>query len=371
MSGGMSGGTSGDVSGGTSTAVDPADPVASPRPRAATDRGHLLRAELGRLRRRRLVIAFVVLAVLALLAAMALVFATHDQDISGARAEAMQRAQRDLAANQEYRTQCLADPTIPDADKQNGACGPEEQSVDDFVYVEDPRFVAATGLPAIAIGVAVVGALLGAMIGATAVGADWSSRAMVTLITWEPRRLRLFGTRLLAISLFVAGVAVVTQAIALGLGALTVSLRGTWTSPPLDPNGWGIPEQHFWRDLLSLQARGVLVVVLAAVLAASIAMLTRHTAGLLGVLLGWFVVVENAVRALFYDRGWPRWLVIENITAFLVPRGQRFQFGETFDRGQYVPRVVHVSNLEALLYLGLVTAVFVVIAGALLRRRDL
>ena len=115
----------------------------------------------------------------------------------------------------------------------------------------------------------------------------------------------------------------------------------------------------------------MLVVVLAAVLAASIAMLTRHTAGLLGVLLGWFVVVENAVRALFYDRGWPRWLVIENITAFLVPRGQRFQFGETFDRGGYVPRYVHVSNVEALLYLGLVTAVFVVIAGALLRRRDL
>src|SRR4029079_4712807 len=131
--------------------------------------------------------------------------------------------------------------------------------------------------------------------------------------------------------------AVVAQALGLALGALTVQLRGTWSSPPEQRSRWSIPDEHFWRDLLSLQARGVLVVVLAAVLAGSIAMLTRHTAGLLGVLLGWLILVENAVRALFYNRGWPRWLVVENITAFLMPGGMRFQFGQTLERGEYVP----------------------------------
>ncbi|WP_426565182.1 hypothetical protein ACPPVT_02615 [Angustibacter sp. McL0619] len=348
------------------------DPLTSPRPRAATGSGHLLRAELGRLRRRRLVGALLAVGALALLASLTAVYFTHSQDIANARAKAQVQAQRDFAQQKEFRDQCLADPNISDDDKTAGACGPSEP--DASIYFSDPRLHADDGLPIISIAVAVAGALLMALVGATAVGADWASRAIVTLITWEPRRLRLYGTRLLAVAILAAVVGVVTQAVGLGLGALAVSQRGTWD--PREPSQFGDPalihQAHFWRDLLSLQGRGVLLVVLTAVLAAAVTMLARHTAALLGLMFAWFVLAENAVRILFGDRGWPRWLLSNNVIAFLKPGGLAMVVGtERQPDGGVLQRTVLVSNLDALAYLGILTAVFVVLAGALLRRRDL
>lgn len=352
------------------------------RPRAATRSGRPLRAELGRLSRRRLVLALVALGLLALLAALTLVFLTHDQDLAGAHAKAVAAAAQQERDQATYRQQCLADPNIPQADKDAGACGPAGPTpVEPFF--RDPRLRADVGLPLIAIGVAVGGALLAALIGATGVGADWSSRAMITLLTWEPRRLRLLGTRFAAIALFVGVLGVAVQALGLGLGALVVTTRGTWqpSGAAVAPDGAGgaadagaqpgglVPPAHFWRDLLSLELRGVALMVLAAVLAAAVTTLTRHTGGLLAIAFAWFAVAENAVRLLFADRGWPRWLVSQNIAAFLVPGGLTMPAGTSLSRtGQLVARTVLVSNLDALLYLGGLTGVALLLAAVAVRR---
>lgn len=346
------------------------------RPRAATRRGSLLRAELGRLRHRRFVLLLLGLAALALLVSMAAVFFTHSKDLAGARAQAVAQAEQATREQQRFLPQCLQDPTIPPESREQ-ACGvgftptPEE-------FYNDPRLRADAGLPVIAIAIAVGGAFVAALVGATAVGADWASRAIVTLLTWEPRRVRLLGTRFAALALFTAAVAVVGQAVGLGLGALTVTLRGTWAGTPGPTDG--APYQQpaligaadFWRDLLSLQGRGVALMVTAAVLAAAVTSLTRHTGGMLGAAFAWFAVVENAVRIAFGQRGWGRWLISENVVAFLNPGGLQVPAGRAVGRdGQIAERTVLVSNLDALAYLGGLTAVCVVIAVVLLRRRDL
>lgn len=353
----------------------PIDAVSDPGPRAATGKGSLLGAELGRLRRRRLVITLVVLAFVGLVVAMAALFVTHSTDIAGARADAAAMAQEQAAANREFEAQCLQDPGMPQADKDAGACSAGGTAAD---FYQDPRFFADQGLPTIALGVGVAGALVMALIGATAVGADWSSRAIITLITWEPRRLRLIGTRLAAIGIVGAVLGVVAQALALGLGALVVQLRGTWAATPPPPADGAyyysqplIGQAHFWRDLVSTQARGVVLMILVAVLAAAITTVARHTAGLLGIFFAWFAVVENVVRAVGSDRGWPRWLLTENVVAFLVPGGQHMQVGTRVTANGPEPREVLVSNLDALLYLGIITVVVALLAGLLLRRRDL
>ena len=64
----------------------------SSRPVAATSRGSLLASELDRLRHRRLVTALVLLGLVALLATMAAIFATHGTDVEGAHARARQLA---------------------------------------------------------------------------------------------------------------------------------------------------------------------------------------------------------------------------------------------------------------------------------------
>lgn len=366
----------------TSTTSPTADLGSAPR--AATGRPHPLRSELSRLRHRRLVLLVVGLGFAALVAAMVIVFFTHSTDVAGARQKATVAAQQAAADQAQYRQECLADPSIPQADKDNGACGPEDSGPTAQDLYQDPRLRADVGLPAIAIGVAVGGALVAALVGATGVGADWSSRTIITLLTWEPRRIRLLGRRHLAIAIAVAAIGVVGQLVGLALGAVVVATRGTWdhlygaasASVGYQPAPL-IPAGHFWRDLVSLQVRGVVLMVVVAVLAAAVTTVTRHTGGTLGIAFAWFAVVENAVRIVFSQRGWPRWLVTENVVAFLSPGGQRMIAGSPAsgsgssmgpDDGG---RTVLVSNLDALLYLGVLTAVALVLAGVLLRRRDL
>src|SRR5690606_17959240 len=108
--GGPMSGTSESQVPAASTAADDdgATVVRSPRPGPATWRGSLLLAELGRLRHRRLVQALLLLGVLALLAGMAVTFATHSTDLSGARAEARQMAAQVASDNRRYEQECLA-----------------------------------------------------------------------------------------------------------------------------------------------------------------------------------------------------------------------------------------------------------------------
>jgi hypothetical protein len=343
------------------------------RPASATGRGSLLAAELGRLARRRLVLSLVGLALAGLVVGLAVVFATHSTDLAGARADAARQAQEMTTQQREAEAACRQDTSIPAAEREQacsfGSVAPED------VY-SDPRFFAETGLPIVVMAVGVAGALVAALVGATAVGADWSSRAIITLLTWEPRRLRLLGSRLAAIALTTAAVGLLAQALALGLGALTVQLRGSWGAPPTsdtagDPGTAFLPHATFWRDLLSLQLRGVVLMVLAAVLAASVTAVTRHTGGLLGLMFAWFAVAENAVRVLGADRGWSRWLVTENVLAFLWPGGQQLPAGGRVTADGVEQGTVLVSNLDALLYLGVLVAAATAIAGVLLRRRDL
>jgi hypothetical protein len=359
-----------------STAADDdgATAVRSPRPGPATWRGSLLLAELGRLRHRRLVQALLLLGVLALLAGMAVTFATHSTDLSGARAEARQMAAQVASDNRRYEQECLANPDIPQSDKDNGACAFGEVSEENFY--QDPRFRADPGLPTVALGVGIGGALVATLLSATGVGADWSSRGIITLLTWEPRRLRFLGTRLLAIALYVALAGLLAHAVALGLGALTVQLRGSWErSTPADPQSGPVlgmlSPDRFWPQLVSLQVRTVAVMVLVALMAAALASVFRSTGGVLGVAFGWFAVVEVVVHATLGDRGIVRFMMLDNLAAALTPGGTDLYLGQQLTEKGMVQRVVHLSNGDGLLFLTAVAAALCVLAAVMLRRRDL
>lgn len=357
-----------DLSTGSVT-VRAAEPL-SPRPAAATTRGSLFLSELNRLRRRRLVLALVLLGVVALLVAIVTIFATHSTDVAAARADAQRQAQQATQEQLVYQRQCESDPSMPQADKDAGACAPWQPTADDFF--SDPRFVAQDGLPMVALGIGVAGALLAALLAATATGADWSSRSIITLLAWEPRRLRFLAMRMLAIAIFVAVVGVLAQALALGLASLVVELRGTWhmTSRPSEGSSLLSPP-HFWSQLVGLQLRTVAIMVLVSLMSAALATVFRSTGGVLGVAFGWFAVVEVAGHALFGETRVVRYLLTENLGAALLPGGSDLYIGQQLTANGMAPRVVHLSNGDGLLYLVVLAALLCVLAGALLRRRDL
>ncbi len=345
----------------------------SARPRAATSAGSLLGAELARLRHRRLVLALLLLGLAGLLAALTAVFLTHDRDVAAARASAQTQYERTVRDQTTFAQQCRADPAVPDA-QQETVCPPaNDPSLTPEVFFRDPRLRADQGLPAIALGVSVAGALLMGLVAATAVGADWSSRAIITLLTWQPRRLRFLATRFAAIGVLAVLVGVVGQSLGLGLGLLTVATRGTFETGPVQDGGppaFGAGG-HLWRDLLLLQGRGVLLTVLAAVIAAAIATITRSTGGFLGAALGWFVVVEIAAQGVLgsVSPGLTRWTLTQNVAALLTPGGTTVLSATPVD-GVATP-TVHLSNLDGAWHLAALALLVSALAALLLRRRDL
>jgi hypothetical protein len=346
----------------------------SPRPVASPSRRSLLLAELSRLRHRRLVAALLLLGLATIVAAMGVVFATHTTDVAAAHAKAQQQLAEETKNQQVYEQQCLSDPGLPQSEKDDGAC--DMGTLTEDLFFVDPRFKADPGLPMVAIGIGVGGALLAALLAATGAGADWSSRSIITLLTWEPRRLRFLGTRLAAIAIFTAVVGVAAQVLGLGLGALTVQLRGTWQDAP--PPGPDLPYDagmlaagRFWPQLLTLQLRTVLVMVLVGLVSAALATALRSTGGVLGVAFGWFAVVEVGVHAVFGDRSVVRYLLTENLAAALIPGGNDLYIGQQLTANGMEPRLVHLSNGAGLLYLLVMAGALCVAAAVMLRRRDL
>jgi len=130
--------------------------------------------------------------------------------------------------------------------------------------------------------------LLGVALAASLGGADWSAGTMTTLLTWEPRRVRVLLVRALVVALSVAFVTLLLQAILFGSFSLAVALRGTSLGAP--------------SGLLGTAALTGLRVSTVAVgfglVALAIATIGRSTVAALGVLFGYLVLVEGVIAGL-------------------------------------------------------------------------
>jgi ABC-2 type transport system permease protein len=343
--------------------------ITTARPVVATGRSSLLRAELARLRFRRLVVATIAIALLLVVALGLVNFFTHSKDLAAARTQAASMA----ATQQKQMLESYRDCKLGKFGQDQNQCGPdpsnEQLTTDQFMI--DPRFFADIGLPEVALATSALTVLAATLLGATAVGADWSSRTVITLLTWQPRRSRFLATRLVAVGMVTAAVAILAQAMTFGLGWLTVTLRGTWEASPHDP---AVPPPTLWPDLLWAQGRGVLLAVLAAVGAAAVTSLLRHTGGLLGLAFAWSAVIESVLRVFLVDKAWNRWLITEQVMSFLTIGGKTFTenlTGNNQPDSTFTPPMHLVTNLDALTYLTILIATCVALATLVLRRRDL
>lgn len=148
-----------------------------------------------------------------------------------------------------------------------------------------------------------IGGLLG---GASMVGADWRFGTMSTLLTWEPRRVRLAVARFTAVFVLAFAIGLALQALLVG-GVLPAFLANGITEGA--DAGWA------W-SLVSGMVRMQLLVGFAALLGAAVAMLGRNTAAALGAGFAYMIVGENLVRAW---KPWLRpWLLAENAYIFLA-----------------------------------------------------
>jgi len=326
-------------------------------------RGSLLRAETHRFLSRRFIRWLLLLALVAYALLMTFVGLTQFAKTDASRlADAQRRADVAVAETRGFYEQCLEDPNRPAAVPVEEFCGPPpEESLAATDFLEPPPFLLAEQLDEGALALGVVSAMLAFLVGATYVGAEWSSKSMVALLFWEPRRLRVMGVKLGVTAAAAAVLAVVVQVLWWATAELLAATRGARGRFPAD----------FWPDLFGQQARTVLFAVLAALLGFGIANLVRNTGAALGVGFVYFAVVETAVR-LFRPR-WQEWLLTDNAAALLLPDGGTIYVYEDMAPGEDVQQATEIvmSNVHGGLVLGIVTAVVVVLGVALFKRRDL
>jgi len=189
------------------------------------------------------------------------------------------------------------------------------------------------------------------------IAAEFSTGAIGNWLTFAPRR-----TRVLLSKLFAAAVATIPYAAA----GLAIVIGGSW----LIYNHFGEAAGGF-GDTWAVAGRVLALSVVVALLGAALGTLSRHTAGALGIFLGWVVLVEailvNIVSSL------KPWSVINNITAWVNGGTQYYVDSCTStSSGQVCTSIAkEISQTHGALVVGGLTALLVVAALLVFRRRDI
>jgi ABC-type transport system involved in multi-copper enzyme maturation permease subunit len=206
-----------------------------------------------------------------------------------------------------------------------------------FAYVDLIDWLEGTG------GFAIV---IAWVIGASFIGAEWQKGTMTTLLTWEPRRVRVALAKVLACALAVAGISLALQAF-LALVLLPAGLGGSMDGT----------NSEWLREAVGIWLRAGAGAAIFGALAFSVAEVGRSTGAALGFGFAYFAVAEAFIRA--WRPRWSPWLFGDNIVVLIT--------GQSEDAAV---ELAGRSPLEAgVILLSYATLAFAV-ATALFQRRD-
>ncbi len=128
-----------------------------------------------------------------------------------------------------------------------------------------------------------MGGLIG---GAGVVGGEWKSGSIATMLTWEPRRVRVLGARLAAIGLWSFVLAVFLQLLQLLAFLPSAMLHGSTAG--LDA--------AYALEVFAAVVRIAAITAFAAVLGGCLASISRSTAGAILAVWIWLALVESILR---------------------------------------------------------------------------
>lgn len=317
----------------------------------------LVLAELGRLRSRRvaLVAAVIVLAGVGLFQ-----LAVADEVTPPSASQVAEQRQYYDQAHQQWEQSHV---------EEEKACQDQGGSVSDCALPEPtPADYALTAsafadvAPAAVQLSAYVTLLAAFLVGASFIGAEYSTGSLANWLTFVPRRLHVYGSKLLAVVMASAVAGAVSNFLMVGLVVLLTRVHGGGLV------GLG--------SAAATAGRAIPIAVLAGVAGFVFALLTRHTVAALGIALG-YVVLSAVVGSLAANAdgplGWlPPWLPEKNLDAFLQHGSTYYQYVQTV-----TPQGVSGDSVEKHLTFGhsalywAVLLVAAVVSGALVfRRRD-
>ena len=194
----------------------------------------LYRAETRRLVKRRFTRWFVLGTLLVLVAVAVGTLLTNQklgpEQFAQAKAAARQDFEQSRAGAERMIKDCEAARGTPEAQRYPANCeglsAPTEDSFRPEWYLP-ATFTFKDKFPDMVTALAGLLALVGFVIGASFVGAEWSSGGMMNLLLWRPQRLRVLTTKLAAFLVGLVGLAVVLSALWTGIFLLIAQARGS------------------------------------------------------------------------------------------------------------------------------------------------
>ena len=324
----------------------------------------LLSVEFRRFFARRLTRWAGVVLLLGIAAAGIGTFATSSKDVAAAHRSAQRHYEAFLQDQQAFRTDCLAHTPPDQVDQQ---CPPDESGATVENFYSDPRFSFHDHVGDLLTTGCVIGSLLGLILAASVIGAEWQAGTFASLLTWEPRRMRVAAAKVTAVVVGSLAIATVATALLLGVESLVAATHGTFTTVLREAR----PQPHFAKQTWALAGRAALVVMLVSGIGAALALLLRHTVAALGVAIGYLIVGEGIIGSLRHGDV-RHHLLQSRLDAllhgryewFIPTRGPDGSVGFSSDH----LAVVHALNagIEALIFVALLYAV----ALTILQRRD-
>jgi ABC-2 type transport system permease protein len=349
----------------------------------------LLNVELSRLFSRRLVRVLAIVGLLGFLAVDGLIAARSNTDTASAHARA------DVVVQSQYQN-CLTQvgatngrgPTKADCENQLPAAqlknclaavaaegnptGPgritREQCIrNSDPYFQDPRFHFAEQASNLFVAAAFIFMMLGLLIGASFIGAEWQAGTFASLLTWEPRRQRVLAAKLMAAVIGVELMAIPLTGALVGGAAIAANFRGTMDGTTM----------YLVGELGVMAARVFGLVALFTLIGAALASFTRHTVAAVAV-VGGYLVVGELIGAIV-SPWWRNHSLGAQITAVIQGRYVYYvnpPGGVEMSSPAGVAGTVRWNGEHYLhaggasIILGLLTLVLIAIASITLRRRD-
>ncbi|MFC0623580.1 ABC transporter permease subunit [Kribbella deserti] len=224
-----------------------------------------------------------------------------------------------------------------------------------------PETVFSEALPSYLLGGSYLLIFVAFLLGAGFIGAEFSSGSIGSWLTFEPRRLRVYASKLLA---------AFNGVIPLALGFFALLVAGAWVV--IDRNGRtaGMTAER-WGDFAEAGLRITVLTAVVAALGVVVGGLFRHTAAALGLAMVYLVVVEGMLGQLLTNQ--QPWLLRLNLDSW-INHGTTYyvQKCAPVEGGGYGCDSVlkHLSFGHSALYLAVLTAALVALGAIVFRRRD-
>ncbi|MEH0841280.1 ABC transporter permease subunit [Micromonospora sp. CPCC 205711] len=271
----------------------------------------LYRTELRRLIKRRFTRWMSLAGLLVLIAVLAGVFLTNDKVGPAEQARAERQAEqqyretvraveREKVACQEAKASGKANDRFPPDCEM---ITPPPREAFDAQWFLPSTFDFRRGFEETITAFTAILALVGFVVGASFVGAEWSTGGMMNLLLWRPRRLTVLLTKLAAL---LTGLVTLTLATA-ALWTLGFWLIGTFRGTTAKMTA-GV-----WRSFALTGLRGLVLVLAVAAIGFALASLGRHTAMALGGAIGVAVVGQFGLGILLSMAG------VRFMEAWLLP----------------------------------------------------